>query len=149
MRFLWRKKQPAMVPGKMSHSGFSLMEVLTVLVIIGILTFAGISFYTDYTNKQRAKNCLYKTFFLIKQVQTEAKVRKVPYEITFNGSQVVVKPKGEEPNIYITECDFNTTKIGISKFGLFNTEGITITNKKAPEGVPKHLFISPVLVSIY
>jgi len=140
-----------MVPGrKISHSGFSLMEVLTVLVIIGILTFAGISFYTDYTNKQRAKNCLYKTFFLIKQVQTEAKVRKVPYEITFNGSEVVIKPEGGKPDIYrMAECDFNTTKIGISKFGVFNTEGITITNQKAPKGVPKHLFISPVLVSIY
>jgi len=138
---------------KFSHSGFTLIEFLIVIAIIGILSFAGISWYLSEKQKMEAKNCVYKAYFLLKQVQAEAKFKKNPYKITINGSQIVIKPlTGSDEDIYtIKGCDFTPATLEVNKFGIFNVpeNGTVIENQKAPNGVDKKILITPIWVNIF
>jgi prepilin-type N-terminal cleavage/methylation domain-containing protein len=73
------------------NAGFSLVEVIAVVLMIGILAAIALPSWSAFVNRQRVNKANDAVLAVIQQAQTEAKKKKLSYSISFttNSSQVV------------------------------------------------------------
>ena len=137
----------------MEKRGFTLIEALVVIAIIGVLMSFGIGYFMRDKAKVDAKGCMYNTYLLLKEAQLKAHTTKVPYEITFSGSSITITPRGGTGKTYdLSPCRFEDKTLYINFLGVFevpeDTGKVEITNLNAPYGVEKKIIVGPFLVSL-
>jgi prepilin-type N-terminal cleavage/methylation domain-containing protein len=68
---------------KFNDAGFSLLEMLTVVAIIGILSAIIAPSWVNFVQRQRVNKANDAVLAAIKQAQTEAKKQKINYSVSF------------------------------------------------------------------
>jgi prepilin-type N-terminal cleavage/methylation domain-containing protein len=85
------------------NDGFTLLEMITVVVIIGILSAIVAPSWLAFTNRQRVNKANDVIFAAIQEAQREAKRMKINYSVSFttdaNQAQIAVHPAAAIPNI--------------------------------------------------
>jgi prepilin-type N-terminal cleavage/methylation domain-containing protein len=79
-----------------TSSGFTLLEVLIVVFIIGILAAMGIPSWFSLMNRQRVSNAQAQVFQALRSAQSTAKQTRSSKRVTF------LNPTGEVPTIQMT-----------------------------------------------
>jgi prepilin-type N-terminal cleavage/methylation domain-containing protein len=84
------------------NDGFTLLEMITVVVIIGILSAIVAPSWLAFTNRQRVNKANDVVFAAIQEAQREAKKTKINYSVSFrtdaNQAQIAVYPTAASPN---------------------------------------------------
>jgi len=88
-------------------SGFTLLEVLTVVIIIGILSALGYSSMFDLIQTNKAKDTARAMTSFTERVLAEAKMKKKPVTITLNGQEIIAQIEGETPMTYSLSNGFS------------------------------------------
>jgi type IV fimbrial biogenesis protein FimT len=94
-------------------SGFTLVELMIVMVILGILLSVGLPAFSDFMRMQRVKNATFEVFSTLVYARSEAVSRNAAVTVTpaggtwASGWQVtagvtVLRTQGAYPNITIT-----------------------------------------------
>ena len=78
-------------------NGFTLLEVLTVVIIIGILSALGYATMFDLIQTSRAKDTARTLTSFTERMLAEAKMKKKPVTITLNGPEIIAQIEGEDP----------------------------------------------------
>jgi prepilin-type N-terminal cleavage/methylation domain-containing protein len=73
------------------NAGFSLVEVIVVVVMIGILAAIGLPSWSAFVNRQRVNKANDAVLAAIQQAQTEAKKQKRDYSVSFKTDSNVIK----------------------------------------------------------
>ena len=81
-------------------NGFSLLEVLIVVIIIGILSALGYATMFDLIQTSRAKDTARALTSFTERMLAEAKMKKKPVTITLNGPEIIAQIEGEDPKTY-------------------------------------------------
>jgi prepilin-type N-terminal cleavage/methylation domain-containing protein len=90
-RYLGTKQLYASKHYSQENAGFSLIEVIAVVVMIGILAAIALPSWSAFVNRQRVNKANDAVLAAIQQAQTEAKKQKRDYSVRFttNTSQVI------------------------------------------------------------
>ncbi len=83
------------------QAGYTLIEVLVVVMIVGILSAIAAPSWLSFTDNQRARTSQSRVYSAIKDAQSSAKTRKIGYQVSFrtnNGvGQYVKHPTASKP----------------------------------------------------
>ncbi len=82
LKFLVKRPQPQ----RQNIAGFTLVEVLVVVIIIGILSAVAVPGWLGFVAKQRLNATQNNVFDAFRRVQSNAKRDKVPWQITFRNT---------------------------------------------------------------
>ncbi len=84
-----------------NDDGFSLVEVLAILVMLGVLAAIAAPNWISFVNRQRASKTSDAVLSAIQEAQREAKRHKLSYSVSFRNNnnipQIVVHSKGSTP----------------------------------------------------
>ena len=101
-RYLGTKQLYAYKRYSQENAGFSLVEVIAVVVMIGILAAIGLPSWSAFVNRQRVNKANDAVLAAIQQAQTEAKKQKRDYSVSFTTDSNVIKaavyPTTSTPN---------------------------------------------------
>ncbi len=113
--------------GKADVSGFSLIEVLIVVLVMGILCGTGVSIYAGVTrdSQTRARTDELRSFF--SACRQRASFRKTPVKIIFH-NQIFSTEQSGALRLRVPEIDSSTVpeNIDIDRNGLFSSKGQTL-----------------------
>jgi prepilin-type N-terminal cleavage/methylation domain-containing protein len=89
------------LPKRKSQDGYTLIEVLVVVVMVGILSAIAAPGWLSFTNNQRARTSQSRIYSAVKDAQSTAKTKKIGYQVSFrtnNGvGQYVAHPTSSKP----------------------------------------------------
>jgi prepilin-type N-terminal cleavage/methylation domain-containing protein len=85
------------------NAGFTLIEMLVVIIIIGVLSAIAAPSWLAFTNRQRINKTNDVVLAAIQEAQREAKKSKISYSVTFatdaiKGAQFAVHPSDSNPS---------------------------------------------------
>ncbi len=142
-----------------SSSGFTLLEILITLAIVGILFAISASTWTALLNEQRINQANQRILSLVEQTKTKAQKQNQPYQLRFrndtnNGLQYIIAAPnatpqdGEWQNLFNSKKDSiklsfyspNTTNINELKTQTFNYQGVPADGTL---DVNKRIIVSP------
>ena len=144
---------PAMgTKNRLSHSGFTLIEIAVILLIVGILSFGAITAYKAYSREADAKYCLNQAYLLLEEARMRAHLWHKPYDIYISGNQITIKPLNGTGKTYdLTPCEFGNYTLHLNMLGVFelgDTPKVEITNLAAPPTVRKTIVVYPLSVFV-
>ncbi|AFY72598.1 prepilin-type N-terminal cleavage/methylation domain-containing protein [Synechococcus sp. PCC 7502] len=69
-----------------SQAGYTLLELLVVILMVGILSAIAAPGWVSFQNNQRARTSQSRVYSAIKEAQSVAKVKKVAYQFSFRNN---------------------------------------------------------------
>lgn len=126
-----RLHRPIIKNGKLNNSGFTIIEILVVIILIGILSGAAVGTYSGVikdTNERLVYDKL-QTFF--QSCKDRAKLRNLNIKITYNEQQKsLINQDSANSLVRIPEISQNTVPklIEIDKTGIFKIDGKKINS---------------------
>lgn len=85
-------------------AGFSLLEVLVVIIMVGILSAIAAPSWFSFTNRQRVNKANDIVVSAVQEAQRQAKKQKLGYSVSFitnnNIPEFAIYPKGSDPTTY-------------------------------------------------
>jgi len=78
--------------GKQTTGGFTLIEVLVVVAMIGILSAIGVPSWLAFTNSQRLNTARDQVYLAMKEAQSNAKRDKLTWQASFREGEVDGQP---------------------------------------------------------
>jgi prepilin-type N-terminal cleavage/methylation domain-containing protein len=85
------KKNPQ-IQGRQTVSGFTMLELMIVVLMIGILSAIAAPSWDAFITKQRVKSVNNQVFRALMSAESEAKSRKTPITVQFNPPTVSTQP---------------------------------------------------------
>jgi len=111
--------------------GFSLIELVIVLVIVAILVSVAIPAYKSYSKKIRVEEETHKVFLALKDMQLKAKTQKMVFcaDLTDGGRSLTIykdtdcTSKEKDISLQVTFALKNPSyKLRVNKFGIFTSK---------------------------
>ncbi len=119
------------------RKGFSLADVLTVLIIVGILINLSVIWYFYHTEKQNIFNDLQRVYFFINSIVEEAKRKHCSFKISVGIRSVnatALSGSCTDKTLQLEHASLETTTLKVNTLGVFtyarNIELDTTTRSK-------------------
>lgn len=115
-----------------SNSGFTLIELIVVILIIGVLSTIAAPGWLAFTNRQRVNKVNDAVLSVLQDAQSNAKRRKLSYSVEFGGEnnnspEVAVYPTETQPNPPPWESLLNNLDVKPGQVQLDELSGNPIT----------------------
>lgn len=126
-----RLHRPKTKNGKLNNSGFTIIEILVVIILIGILSGAAVGTYSGVIKDTDERLVYDKLHTFFQSCKNRARLRNLNIKITYNEQQKsLINQESANSLVRIPEISQNTVPklIEIDKTGSFKIDGKKINS---------------------